>query len=183
VTPCDNFLYGFKGGLNARRSRSSDVATVGSHAVMPGNVRGTWADVWPCRGRDNWRQGKAGLGGGMATPAASRAAALRRGLPAARSAPPVRSARGTHRNDRELASARTANGHEHQDDDKKPGLIQRSSNLGTCAVQGEERSLNRHRESLMSPGTCQERLRRPWGSATPPLDRTRPSANERVPGG
>jgi hypothetical protein len=29
---------------------------------------------------------------------------------------------------------------------------------GTCTVQGEERSLNRHRESLLSPGTCQERF-------------------------
>jgi hypothetical protein len=65
---------------------------------------------------------------------------------------------------RELASARTASGHEHQGDDTKPrGLIRRGSNLGTCAVQGEERSPTRHRESLMSPGTCQERLRRPFG--------------------
>jgi hypothetical protein len=55
------------------------------------------------------------------------------------------------------------NGREHQGDDAEPGSIRRSSNLGTCAVQGEDRSPNRHRESLMSPGTCQERLRRPFG--------------------
>jgi len=61
-------------------------------------------------------------GGGTATPAASRAAALRRGLPAARSASPVRSGPGPRRNERELASARTTIGHEHQGDDTKPRL-------------------------------------------------------------
>jgi hypothetical protein len=64
---------------------------------------------------------------------------------------------------RELANARAASGHEHQGDEAKPrGLIRRTSNLGTCAVQGEDRPPNRHRESLMSPGTY-ERLRRPFG--------------------
>jgi hypothetical protein len=103
--------------------------------------------------------GDAGHRGGRAEPPPLRGGA-RRGLPAAGSAPPVRSALGTRRNDRvSWASARTAIGHDHQGDNTKPrGLIRRSSNRGTCAVQGEDRSPNRHRESLMSPGTHQERF-------------------------
>ena len=108
--------------------------------------------------------GEAGHWGGMATPAASRAAALRRGLPAARSAPPVRPARGTRRNERASWRARERpSATSTRATTPSRGLIRRSSNLGTCAVQGEDRSPNRHRESLVSPGTCQERLRRPFG--------------------
>ncbi len=46
---------------------------------------------------------------------------------------------------RELASARTASGHEHQGDDAKPRLPPKSQDLGTCAVRGEVRSPNHQR--------------------------------------
>jgi hypothetical protein len=106
---------------------------------------------------EHCRQGTLVTGGGRAEPPPLRGGA-RRGLHAARSAPPVRSARGTRRNERAswrarewpaATSTRATN--------PSRGLIRRSSNLGTCAVQGEERSPNRHRESLMYPGTRQER--------------------------
>jgi hypothetical protein len=93
--------------------------------------------------------GEAGHWGGRAEPPPLRGGA-RRGLPAARSASPVRSARGTRRNERALAIARTASGHEQSGDDAKPRLDPAKLNLGTCAVQGEERSLNLSRAPTAS---------------------------------
>jgi hypothetical protein len=63
---------------------------------------------------ENLSPGQAVTGAALARPRSS--ASAPRGRPAARSAPPDRPAPADHHNARELASARTNIGHEHQDD-------------------------------------------------------------------
>jgi len=115
ILPCDNFLYGFKVAAYGRAGHSAmRPKWQKSRGGMPENARVAWADVGQHRGREDLWPGKAGHRGGLATPAASCAAAHRRGLPAARSATPGQARTGNPpQRPRELASARTASGHEH----------------------------------------------------------------------
>jgi hypothetical protein len=77
----------------------------------------------PAEGERSCRQGKAVPGAAWATPAASRAAALRRGRPRRQVRASGQARTGTPpQRPRELAGARTASGHEHQGDDAKPRL-------------------------------------------------------------
>jgi hypothetical protein len=87
---------------------------------MPEKAAVRW-QTWASAEGEYLLSGKAGHRGGRAEPSPLRGGA-RRGLPAARSASPVRSARGTRRNEQASWRARTASGHEHQGDDAKPRL-------------------------------------------------------------
>jgi hypothetical protein len=96
----------FQGRASARRRHSAAVTGVG--AVARRDARKSGGQV--CRlgisaEGGHWRQGTLVTGGGRAEPPPLRGGA-RRGLPAARSAPPVRSARGTRRNERASWRAR-----------------------------------------------------------------------------
>src|SRR5690242_3469494 len=80
--PCDNFLYGVKVAACRPRRPWRDVAEMGkSRGGMPVKAAGSMADVGPAEGERASRQGKAVPGAAWASPAASRAAALRRGRP------------------------------------------------------------------------------------------------------
>jgi hypothetical protein len=118
---------------------------------------------------------KAGHRRGRAEPPPLRAGA-RRGLPAAKSAPPIRSARGTRRNDRArwracgrpTATSTRANPKPWLDPAKLKSRHLRGS--GRRPLPEAPPVIVDVSRNLRAPSAS---LRDPPGSATPPLDRTR----------
>jgi hypothetical protein len=152
----DKFLYGFKGGL-APAAAGRRVAKVGEVARgKTEKARTVWQTWGQPTARDPVVRGRQSPGRLGASPAASRAAAV---VPAARSASPNRSARGTRRNDR--ASWRT---HE------RPAAMSTRATRRPDRIGGKSKAWQlsglgrnalpkpRRRMVWQSPGTCQERF-------------------------
>jgi len=158
VSPCDKFLYGFKGGLAPAVTRARTWPKWHESREEARDSGGKCGGTWG-QHRERWT----GVGGrqSLGRPgyaSACRAGALRPGCPPPgpppRAGPHGEPAATTPR----AGSARTASGHEHQGDEaSRPN---RGTAKGAAAIGFGEKCTPQAPvpDGWRSPGTCQERF-------------------------
>lgn len=133
-------------------------------------------EVGPAEGADlssgeGWSPGAA-----RATPAASRAGALRRGRPRRQVRVPGQARTGNPpQRPREMAVARTASGHEHQGDEASRQAAGKFKGSAPAWLGEKCAPPTTSGELWGLPEPAKGAFGVPSGSAAPPLDRTRPS--------